>query len=70
MSLGDGEKGTVSESTDSEDKWLPCQHCQVTHHLTWVGNEEQCLLLAVNYTLVNVQRTRNDEFNINILETE
>lgn len=57
MSLGYGEKGAVSVSSDREDEGLACENSQVTHHLARVGDKQQGLLLAVNHTLVNVERT-------------
>ena len=67
VSLRYGEEGAVSVSSDSEDKRLPRENGQVTHHFPRVGDEQQGLLLAVDHPLVNVERPRDDERHAHIL---
>lgn len=54
VGLGYGEEGTVSVSSHSEDEGLPRENSKVTHHLSWVGDKQQGILLAVYHTLVNM----------------
>lgn len=56
VGLGYGEEGAVFVSPDTEDKGLPCENSQVTHQLSWVGDEQQGLLLTVYHTLVNMEQ--------------
>ena len=67
MSLGYGEEGAVSVSSDSEDERLAGQNSQVTHHLTRSGDKQQGVLLAVNHTLVNMEQTWDDKLHAHIL---
>ena len=56
VGLGYGQEGAVSVRSHCEDEGLSCENGQVTHHLSWVGEEEQTLLLAVDHTLVYVEQ--------------
>lgn len=66
-SLGYGEEGAVSESSHSENEWLPRENGKVTHQLAWVGDKQQSLLVAVNHSLVDVEQTRDDKCHAHIL---
>lgn len=57
VSLGYGEEGAVSLSSDSEDEGLAREDGQVAHHLARVGDEQKGLVLTVDHALVNVERT-------------
>lgn len=57
VGLGYGEEGAVSVSPNSENKGLPRENSQVTHHLPWMGDKQETFLLAVSHTLINVEHT-------------
>lgn len=67
VGLGYGEEGAVSVGSDSEDKRLPRENSQVTHHLPWVGDKQQGLLFAVYHPLINMERPRDDKCHAHIL---
>lgn len=68
VGLGDGEEGAVSVSSDAEDEGLPGENGQVSHHLPWVGHEQQAVLLTVNHALINVEEPGDDECHAHILK--
>ncbi|TNN44496.1 hypothetical protein EYF80_045318 [Liparis tanakae] len=68
VGLGYGEEGAVSVSSHSEDKGLPREDGQVTHHLPLVGDEQQRVLLAVDHPLVDVERPGDHKLNAHVLE--
>lgn len=70
MGLGYRQEGAVSVSTHCEDEGLPREDSQVAHHLPWVGDKQQALLLSVYHPLVHMEQPRDDERHTHILREE
>lgn len=61
------EVSTVSNSLDCEDERFSSEHSQLAHHLSREGHKQTDGLLLVNHSLVDVQTTRQDKVQTDIL---
>lgn len=67
VGLRDGQEAAVSVGFDGEHQGLSGEHCQLSHHLPRVCEEEAGILQAVDLLLVDMQQPGDHKQDIDIL---
>lgn len=67
MTLGNGQEGAVPVGFNGEDQRFSGQDGQLSDQLPRMGDEQDGLFFAVNLLLINMEESRDNEADIDIL---